>query len=96
MNRGEEKKDCDGIIGYEDESIGDGLNSYVYSNENFMGNKKTWGDISSFNIKFSKTDVAIDNFENFSLEMDGFIKAPKDGKYKFDMKCDDFCIIYIN
>ena len=47
-------------------------------------------------IKFSKSDNTIKNFENFSLEMDGFIKAPSDGKYYFNIKCDDFCIIYIN
>lgn len=88
-------KNCDGMIGYEDESDGEGLNSYFYSNENFMGNKKP-RVFSSMDIKFSKTDPAIENYENFSLEMDGFVKAPSDGKYFFSVSCDDFCIVYVN
>jgi hypothetical protein len=60
-----------------------------------MGNKNP-RDFKSMDIKFSKSDSSIENFENFSLEMDGFIKAPSDGKYFFSVKCDDFCIIYIN
>lgn len=77
-----DSKNCDGIVGYETESDGEGLNAYFYANENFMG-AKTTHDFLSMNIKFSRNEPSIANFENFSLEMDGFIKAPSDGKYFF-------------
>ena len=65
-------------MGYEDESDGEGLNAYFFSDENFMGNKKMAGKITTMDIKFSRADLSILNFENFSMEMDGFIKAPAD------------------
>jgi hypothetical protein len=57
---------------------GDGLNYYFFGNENFMGNKKSSESEIKMDSKFSRADPAILDFENFSLEMDGFVKAPAD------------------
>ena len=90
-----EKYNCDGIVGYEDEQAGDGLLVYIYGNENWMGNKKN-KQIEKYDIKFAKDDPTIINFDNFSLELKGFIKTPSSNNYKFTVECDDFCTISVN
>ena len=87
---------CDGMLGYEAESTGDGLLGKYYNNEDFLG-KTT-----------ERTDELVDyswenecpapgvNEENFSIKWSTWLRIPTTGKYTFYTESDDGNSLYVN
>jgi len=87
---------CSGLIGYEVETHGDGLNTFYYNNENFQGTPVL--DVSN-NIDLqlnNESPIEGVSFENFSIKWKGWINIKRTSSYKFFMICDDGCELKIN
>jgi len=86
---------CEGMLLYEDETLGDGLIGYYYDNENWLGSYQEHKDK---NIDFDFTGSAPHdlNPNNFSIHWEGFLYAPTDGNYIFVIEADDGAILNVN
>lgn len=86
-------KNCEGLLGYDDEREGDGIMTEYFDNEAFLG---TSSKVIERNINFNwlgRPPLPSINPENFSFKMNGFLKVPVDGHYKFmAVTTDDFSL----
>lgn len=87
---------CDGMLGYEAESPGDGLLGKYYNNEDFLG--KTV-DRTDEEINFSwenECPAPSISEENFSIKWSTWLRIPTTGKYTFFTESDDGNSLYVN
>jgi len=81
--------DCSGLLNYEDEPLGDGLNASFFDNENFQGKaiESKEGPIE-FNWTGSSPIQGI-NAKNYSVKFQGYLYIPYTSYYRFAIECDD-------
>jgi hypothetical protein len=92
----ERPENWDGILGYEEEPLGDGIYANYFNNEVFSGSP----------IKYKDDNIDFDwdgeppkeriSAENFSVRWEGFLKAPVTGDYYFTAVADDCVSINLN
>ncbi len=91
-----DEKNCEGMDGYEEDKLGNGLMGEYYDNESWIGNNIQRVDEKlSFNWIGSSPIKGINPY-NFSVRWTGFLKAPFSGNYKFEVDTDDSCILTLN
>ena len=80
---------CEGLLGYENESFGEGLSAEYYDNEDFLGvpHKKIDSDVNF--IWNNEAPIPKINYENFSIKWKAWLKVPVSGLYKFYTESDD-------
>jgi len=79
---GENPKYCNGMLGYEEDIVGQGITAYYYDNEQMVG---TPFEVKEETIDFEWDSDPIDNInvDNFSVRWEGWVKIPATGEYKF-------------
>lgn len=89
-------ENCEGILGYEEEALGDGVVGNYFDNEDFLGAPIVQND-EDINFDWNgESPIDKINHENFSVRWEGYIKAPVTGTYKFTTISDDGNALYIN
>ena len=86
---------CEGMLLYEDETLGDGLIGHYYDNENWLGSYKETKD-KDINFDWTGSAPMDLNPNNFSVKWEGFLYAPSNGNYRFIVEADDGAILNIN
>lgn len=89
-------KNCEGLLGYDDEREGDGLMVEFFDNEAFLGTSvKSIERNIGFEWLGRSPSPSINN-ENFSLKMNGFLKVPVSGYYKFITSSNEDFEVFLN
>ena len=91
-----EDKCCDGMLLYEEEKDGDGINGKYFNNEQWLG---AFSERKDETVNFKWTGASPKsgiNQHNFSVRWEGFLSAPYNGKYTFAIECDDGATLSIN
>jgi len=73
----ERPENCEGMLGYETESLGGGIVGYYYDNENFGGSPKMHVDHGIDFFVNNEPPIKDINPENFSIRWQGFLRVPK-------------------
>jgi len=63
---------CNGMLGYEEDIIGVGINAYYYDNEFLIGTPFERND-EVIDFEWDKDPIENVNVDNFSVRWEGFI-----------------------
>jgi hypothetical protein len=88
--------DCNGMLGYEEDSKGDGVIGQYFDNESFLGDFK---EIKDSNIDFDWTGGSPAdgiNSSNFSVIWETFILAPVTDNYQFSVESNGGATVTLN
>ena len=89
-------KNCEGLLGYDEEREGDGIMGEFYDNEGFLGTSEK-NIVENIDFQWlGRAPLAKINSENFSFKFNGYLKVPVDGYYRFTAGADDGFILYLN
>lgn len=81
---------CDGMLGYENESPGDGINAFYYDNEDFIGEPKVVKKDNQVDFSWDNEEPTEGiNQDNFSIKWKFWLRVPVKGKYNFYSESDD-------
>ena len=87
---------CDGLLGYEVSSPGNGAVGFFYNNADFVGVPEIGhADEMSFDWSYQNPVPGI-NHENFSIKWLTFLKVPVTSDYTFRCESDDGCAVLLN
>lgn len=91
-----EEKNCDGMIGYEEDKLGNGIIGEYYDNEGWIGNSIERVDEKINFTWIGSSPIKDVNPYNFSVKWTGFLKAPFTGLYRFEIDTFDSALLFIN
>lgn len=96
MDKGKSAKNCAGVIGYEGEVPGDGIQVNFYDNEDFLGQPIL--EVSENIDREWDNEPPSDgiNFENFSMKWETWLRVPISGNYVFIAEIDDGAALLLN
>ena len=81
---------CDGMLGYENESPGDGITGIYYDNEDFIGEPKITKLDNQVDFSWDNEEPTTGiNQDNFSIRWKFWLRVPVKGKYSFYTETDD-------
>lgn len=89
-------KDCQGLLNYEEESEGTGLLGKYFDNPTFSGSYKKRID-GTINLEMTGSSP-IDgvNQYNYSIQWDGFVKAPYRSKFYFGIETEGGAEVHLS
>jgi len=94
-NKALNPKYCNGMLGYEEDIVGTGINGFYYDNELLIGTPFERID-ENIDFEWEKDPIGGVNVDNFSVRWEGYVKAPATGEYTFQIHTDDGAKLLIN
>ena len=91
-----DEKNCDGLSGYEEDRLGNGLIGEYYDNEGWIGNSIERIDERVNFMWIGSSPIKGVNPYNFSIKWTGFLKAPFTGSYTFQVDTYDSVLLNLN
>ena len=85
------------MLGYENESPGDGITGQYFDNEDFIGEPEIEKTDNNINQSWDNEEPAENiNQDNFSIRWSGWLRVPVTGKYNFYTESDDGNLLKLN
>lgn len=95
-NNGETNTNCEGLLGYDEEREGDGLTGDFFDNEAFLGTSiKEFTSAIDFQW-LGRSPLPSISSEDFSFKINGFLKVPISGSYRFEASSDSSVSFSLN